>query len=488
MRFGRHRAAGGARRALVGVVLGLVASLVLGTATSSAFTSPPFWNCRASALWASLADNNRIEPVLANGNPNTGGKKNPDRAQCATEEDGADNLATPLGIPQSSIAAKSASAKTTIDPEYGLALDQNVLSEAKIENLSLGTGPTGPPLFVGAAESSATGTCVNGTPTLSGTSKLTDIRLGGQSISLDQLVDQLSKALAPLGPIVDIKVNEQVKSAGSLIVRALHVKVFRDAAMGSPLLDVIVAESKVANDADVCNPDKQFPFRVCPKGSIFEVTSGLCVIRETVNNPRIVVGAAFQGPNCPSGGCTVIPLTEARKKYKSPCLSGPGPKFVIVGTNHRDRITGTNKRDRILGLGGNDSLDGGRGEDCIDGGTGNDRVTGGIGSDRIYGMAGNDTLTGNLDNDRIYGGNGNDHLNGGPGADLLVGGAGHDTLAAGYGRDRVLGGPGDDFVNIAQQGPAASANCGSGRDKIRLNKKEVRRVVGCEIEYVLNDK
>jgi hemolysin type calcium-binding protein len=483
------------RYAVVGAVLAILVSLS-SAGSASAFTSPPFWKCRASAVWTSVADNNRVEPVLANGNPNTKGGVDPDHAQCVKAEAGANNLATPLGIPQSSVAAQSASAITDIDPEFGLALDQKVTSTAKVENLAIG-GLGSPAIGVGAALSEAKGSCAAGslTPVLTGTSKVTNITLGGQSASLDQLLDQLSKGLAPLGMIADLKVNEQVKGttkdAESLIVRAVHLKVFRTAAPGgTPVVDLIVAETKVSVNGAACDPDKQFPFRVCPKGAVFEVTTSYCVIRETrdsngkVITERIVVGRAFEGP---SGG-TVIPLTEARKKYNSPCLKGSGPQYAVIGTNKRDRITGTNRADRMLGLGGNDSLDGGRGNDCIDGGTGSDRETGGIGNDRVYGMSGKDTLTGNLGKDRIIGAGGEDHLNGGPGADFLDGGAGHDTIAAGYGADRVFGGAGPDFVNIAQQGPRATANCGSGRDKIRLNKKERAGVTNCEIQYVLQDK
>jgi len=488
MTYRRGRGPAGVGRALAAVLCAAIASLA-AAGSATAITNVPLWQCRASAIWMSLADMNRTEPVLANGNPNTASNVSPDHAQCVNDETGGENQGSPFGAPPS-FTTKTLGAKTTITPETGLAIDQAITSTAKVEDLHFQPDPNAPvQLGVGAAQADAMGSCVNGKPSYTGTSFVTKITLGGQEISLDQLLDQLSKALAPLGDIVEIKVNEQVPSADGLIVRALHVKVFRGAAPGpTPLVDLIVAEAKVGNNGEVCNAEKQFPFKVCPTGSVFDLTDNKCVIPATANTPRIVVGAAFAGPNCPIGGCQVIPLSEARKKYKSPCLSGPGPQYVIVGTNGRDRITGTNKADRILGRGGNDSLDGGRGEDCIDGGTGNDRVTGGIGSDRIYGMAGNDTVTGNLDNDRIYGGVGNDHLNGGPGADLLVGGAGHDTLAAGFGRDRALGGSGPDFINIAQQGPAASADCGSGRDKIRLNKKEVGRIHGCEIKYVLNDR
>jgi len=201
--------------------------------------------------------------------------------------------------------------------------------------------------------------------------------------------------------------------------------------------------------------------QLCPTGSQLDTTKGLCIIpaSQTGGQGEIVVGKPYTGP---SGG-RVISLNVARKRYSSPCLSGPGPKFVVVGTNKRDNITGRNDADRILALGGNDSVDGGRGNDCIDGGKGNDNLSGGIGNDKVYGVSGND------------------HLNGGPGTDRLSAGSGNDTVNAAYGRDTVYGGPGRDYINVATAGPPARVNCGSGRnDKVRINRNEQRRVRNCE--------
>ncbi|PTL60356.1 calcium-binding protein [Paraconexibacter algicola] len=482
--------AGSARTLLALLVGALFSALLLTPAPADAFTSSPVWKCRASAVYASVAGNNRVEPLVANGNPSTANNKSPDRAQCSNEEAGADNLATPLGIPSTVLGAQSASAKTTIDPELGRAIDQKVDATAKVENLGLPLGTGTNLLGVTAATSTTTGSCANGQPQLQGTSQVLGLTLGGQAISLDALPAALQTILAPLSAVADVKFNEQVREGSSLITRAAHIKIF-PAAGGSPLVDLVVAETKVDAEQFTCDPDKQIPGfdgKICPDGSTFDVLRGVCVIPATGQSQLIIVGLPFAGP---SGG-TVLPLPVAIQRYgRLFCLTVKGGgyrAYAVVGTNGRDRITGTNGRDRILGLGGNDSLDGGRGADCIDGGTGADRVTGGVGSDRIYGRDGSDTLTGNLDNDRIIGGTGNDKINGGPGIDYLDGGTGADTIAAGYNADRVIGGPGNDAINIAQQGPAARANCGTGVDKIRLNGKERRRIFNCEIRYELKDK
>lgn len=293
-------------------------------------------------------------------------------------------------------------------------------------------------------------------------------------IPLDRLVTALTDALNPiLGAVVEIKADERIQTPTSLTIRALHVKVLRGT---TPFVDLVVGEAKVASSGPVCDPAKQNDNGpngngVCPKGSELVPATNLCVIKESTSGSGlgdIIVGKPFQGP---SGG-TVVPIDIARKKYgRSPCLSGGGaPKFAIVGTNKADRITGTNIADRIIGLGGNDKLDGGRGNDCIEGRSGSDSMSGGLGADRIYGSTGKD------------------HLNGGPGTDFLSGGSGNDTINASFGRDRTLGGSGVDFINIATAGPPASADCGSGRDKVRINRNERRKIRHCETVYVFKDR
>ncbi|WP_354702367.1 calcium-binding protein [Paraconexibacter sp. AEG42_29] len=478
-----------ARRNAMGLVLLCGTLLAIIPASASAFTSAPVWNCRASALYASIAGNNRVEPLVANGNSSTSGNKSADRAQCASEEAGADSLATPLGIPDSVVGAQTASAKTTIEPELGQAIDQKVTSVSRVENLKLPLGGTTVLIGVGAANSTATGVCENGQAKLEGTSSMADLTLGGVPISLNGLLGGLQQVLQPLGVLVDVKFNEQVRENGSLFVRAAHIKVLRGDGTSAPLADIVIAESKVTGDASTCDPNGQIPGltgKICPTGSNYDSMSGFCIIPAVVGGSGIiVVGRPFQGP---SGG-TVIGLAEAIKKYgRQPCLvTSSGPKYAVVGTNKADRITGTNTADRILGLGGNDSLDGGRANDCMEGNNGNDTFNGGIGDDRLLGGLGNDTMTGGLGKDNMDGGAGNDKVNGGSGADRMVGGTGADILNAGFGADRVTAGSGNDIVNVAVQGPTATVDCGSGRDKIRLNQNEKRKIRSCEISYVLAD-
>ena len=468
------------RRLLVG--LATAAGVLVAAPAASAYTTLPVWKCRASPLYTSVAGNNRVEPVVANGNINTANGADPDHAQCADAETGAGNLATQLNIPQNLIGAGTASAITTITPELGRAIDQTATSDAKVENLAI-TLPQGGAITLGvkAATSSATAKCTSGStkPVFSGTSQIATVTLGGQELPLDQLVAAVNAILQPLNQVIAIKLNQKIQTADSLTVQALHVVILPTSGGNAPLVDLVVAESKVAANGPTCDPKQQNDGsggtqqlgQICPTGSKLNGTGTLCIIPAGTGGSslgEIIVGKPYQGP---SGG-KVVPLDVARKLYgKSPCLGFSGePKFAIVGTNKADRITGTNIADRIIGLGGNDKIDGGRGNDCIEG------------------RSGGDTLSGGLGDDKLYGSTGKDHLNGGPGTDYLNAGSGNDTINAAFGKDRTIGGSGNDFINIATAGPAASADCGSGSDKVRINKNESKKVHGCETVYVFNDK
>ncbi|MEA2141920.1 MAG: hypothetical protein QOI64_350 [Solirubrobacteraceae bacterium] len=461
------------------VVLATLAGVLIAAPAASAFTTPPVWQCRGSAAIASVAGQNRVEPIVANGNINTANGVSPDRAQCVDSETGAGNTATQLGIDPSFLGAVTGKALTGIDPDLGRAIDQAILAEGRVEDLTLALGAPGALLGVGAANSTAAAKCVPGNlqPQFSGDSRVADITLGGQAIPLDQLVTQLSNLLNPiLGALVEIKADERITTANSLTVNALHVKVIRG---DVPVVDLIVGQAKVAATDGVCDPSKQNdgsgdPLgQVCATGSQLDAPRNLCIIPAGTGGSslgEIIIGKPFQGP---SGG-RVLPLDVARKRYgNSPCLSGNGaPKYAIVGTNGADRITGTNIADRIIGLGGNDKLDGGRGNDCIEGRTGGDNISGALG------------------NDKLYGSSGKDHLNGGPGSDYMSAGTGNDTINGAFGKDRAIGGAGRDFINVATAGPAASVSCGSGNDVARINNNERKRTSGCERVAVFgnNDK
>ncbi len=83
----------------------------------------------------------RAETVVANGNVNTASGKSPDHASCASGEAGGGNLTAALGIPSELLAARSASAITSIEPELGISTVQSVSATGRIEDLALRIPP-----------------------------------------------------------------------------------------------------------------------------------------------------------------------------------------------------------------------------------------------------------------------------------------------------------------------------------------------------------
>ncbi|MDQ3676904.1 MAG: hypothetical protein M3401_08900, partial [Actinomycetota bacterium] len=242
---------------------------------------------------------------------------------------------TPLGIPQASLGLQTANARTKIEPELGAAINQKIGAIAKVEGLNLGTA-----LTISAATSGASGSCAGTTPRLEGASNV----VGINTTNLDPLVQALANLLSVAPNLISVKINEQIRTADSLTVRAAHIKVLSPSS-GPPLLDLVVAESKVGFSGPVCDPNQQGPGsgQICPTGSIYDAPNNVCIIPGSSGSQFgvIVVGRPFQGP---SGG-TVVPLDIARKRFgNSACLRGNrAPLFAIIGTNKRDRITGTNR-------------------------------------------------------------------------------------------------------------------------------------------------
>jgi Ca2+-binding RTX toxin-like protein len=447
------------------VLLAGLCAAACGLLAGAASAQAANWECRGSAGTSSSNGNPAFEPVVANSA----------FSPCVTAATGPRDAGPPAGQP-GALRTGTGSASTSITPATGPAAAQTIAAVGQMENAGIALGPTGTVTFgVRQAIARVSGGCTGGAPALSGSGEVSGLSVNGTELPAEQAIAQLGTALAPFGQAVDVRVNEEVRDATTLTHRALHLRVLN--AAGTAVEDVVLGEARGGFAGAVCQdtggtgggvtPPGTQP---CPNGSVLDAPSGFCVIRVAGNGVRgeqdIRVGRPFEGP---SGG-TVVPLDQARQRYHSPCLSGPGPKFAVVGTNKNDRITGTNKADRILLLAGKDRGDGGRGADCIDGGTGRDVLSGAQDKDRVYGMAGNDSLNGGSETDRLSGGTGN------------------DTLNAGFGADHVLGGPGRDAINVATAGPRAHVSCGSGSDTVRLNASERRLARGCERMLVLPDK
>ncbi|MCW3066862.1 MAG: putative protease [Solirubrobacterales bacterium] len=425
--------------------LGAVLIGLFGLAgTAHAATTGGEFVCRSSAARAVTLGNPplaTVEPVRANVNG----------TPCASDQNAETVKPTTIGP----ITADAVRAYTTYTPGTNPSVSSDAIVTAPrivLGGLSIG---------VDAIEAHASATCTSATtpPTLASSSKVVNLTINGNTLAIP---GNSQPFVLNLSPLIKLSLNEKVTStAGIVTQRAVHIT-----ALGN---DVVIGEAIAGAStgnpcAGVTPPPGPTP---CPPGSTYDATQNVCEI-VTSTGQIIIVGLPYQGP---SGG-RVITLAEARRLYPhNPCVHGPGPQYVVVGTNHADRITGTNKADRIILLGGNDAAEGGRGNDCIDGGSGSD------------------TLSGALGKDRMYGDSGNDHLAGGPQTDKLYGGSGNDSISAGFGSDLVSGGAGNDHINTAQAGPAAHVNCGSGRkDKARINQNEVRFERGCERVFVLRVK
>jgi Ca2+-binding RTX toxin-like protein len=152
---------------------------------------------------------------------------------------------------------------------------------------------------------------------------------------------------------------------------------------------------------------------------------------------------------------------------------GAGEDFVVFLGNRNDRFNAL------------DSL----GQFEVHGGTGNDRLTGNnvpvvmfdFDINRTCGYFTQDDLEGGNGNDRLYGRLGDDYLAGGNGRDYLNGGKDRPAHAPGgeycngFGDvvgDTLLGGPGNDTIKAADGQRDLLIDCGPGKDKAYLDKKD----------------
>ncbi|MEN3279836.1 MAG: hypothetical protein V7607_976 [Solirubrobacteraceae bacterium] len=222
----------------------LLATAVLGGTAQAAQSG---WQCGATAASSSFAGNPVFNPVTTSASP------------CVSNATGADTLPDSVGAPPSAIDAKTSSATTIATPADEIAANQSVAGIGRVENLALRLPPGVGTVVLGVREAnaSATGACVNGSPVLDGSSEVDGVTLGGQEIPVDQAAKQLGDQLGALGMVVDLKFDERVRSAGSLTIRALHLRVL--AAAGTPILDVIAGEARTGYSGAVCDPTGQTP-------------------------------------------------------------------------------------------------------------------------------------------------------------------------------------------------------------------------------------
>ena len=492
---------------------------------SAGDTSAPVWTCRASAAYLNAPgqDPGRLEPIVANGATSP-----PDalqRAQCVDDDAGLPHidLGDPAAGDPGQISIDGVFARTRIDPDIAESRLQSTTAAGGVAKVAIKADDGSEIVGADVTDATAAASCVNGVPTLTGESRVVNLRIAGTPVPIeDEILLPIVEAIngTPIVMLLHIELNEQVvegnagSATQSLTQRALHVSLFE--MNGVPALEAVVGEARVDRNGAVCEPPPPPP--ACPAGTTPEPpgADGTLVCRQVVT----------QTPPCPSntvqtpeGQCVIfVPVGTPQERQLAPCPSGqvrdtgnrcrtiPSSRcprsfaraFPIIGTNRRESITGTNVRDKILGLGGRDRISGGRGNDCIEGGSGNDNLdasngvdflfggtgrdilNGGTGNDRLNGDSGADKLTGGSGRDRMNGGSGSDRLSGGLGNDILIGGAGKDYINTGNGRDIVRAGAGNDVINAATAGPAARVDCGRGIDTLRINTNELGRHRNCE--------
>ena len=179
--------------------------------------------CRASLLQVSIAGN--ALPELAS-------------AEGCTEQEGGVGLIDLDPIPVKARLLYAHTNSTAPNAESGVA-DLTI-------DLSAGGGPV---IGVQVLKSEASATCNGTTPVLSGKSRVVGLTLDGEDTPLvippgDEFTE------IPADPLVNIKLNEQVKTASTITQNALHVHALTDILD----IDVVVAQSQAGITGNPCAP------------------------------------------------------------------------------------------------------------------------------------------------------------------------------------------------------------------------------------------
>ena len=455
---------------------GVAAALLLAGPASAAATNP--FGCRASVeATRPIAGLPGAEPYVAN----------PAESPCATDSAGA-------GTTGSGTAGSSApGAAYTVS-------DTSVPAGTALASVNGGTsnGTGNSVVLSSPAQAQASLTCVNGSAVPSGSSNVTGVVVNGQTV---HPASPGAETTTQMGGGSYTTINQQIQTSTSLTERAVFTHI---AGVG----DYVQGEAQVTRPAaDPCpgsggsgsggsgsgsggsgggsggtagggsgGSTSSRSLIACPDGSILVASAQMCEIVSADGSQNIVVSKPFAGPT----GGTVMSLAAARRKMKSPCLAGKGPKFVVIGSNRADTIRAAKTAERILAMGGNDKVIVRSGASCVDGGAGRDTISGGTGKVRLFGGAGNDKLTAKNGASYVSGGNGADRITAGNGRDRVFGGAGKDTITVGRGKDHVFGGAGND--RLRAPGRVEYVNGGAGTDVAYVTAKQMKYAHrhGCE--------
>jgi len=231
----------GTRAAMLTAALataGTIAGTTIGAAQDQA---APTWNCRASVLWVEDPILGRTEPIVANGNADSAA---PDRASCVT--DNSQLPAIDLLAPDVNIDLPKADTK--VDPSdtasRELRTNTATASAAKVYVNGL--------VSADAVQSTVKATCgPGGTPVFTGSSNVVNLKIAGQDVPVDDLLDGVATMVVNPTTIANIEVNKEVTTATSISRTALKVELVP--LLGDPILRVVAGETKAsATGADVC--------------------------------------------------------------------------------------------------------------------------------------------------------------------------------------------------------------------------------------------
>ena len=484
---------------------GLAAPLAAVSATlivaSPASAATQNFGCRASVARVSLLNNTiipAVEPFVAN----------PNSSPCATDAAGVStgdildlgglNLGGLLGPLTNALGGNITLGAVSANTNSVATNSQESASAlATVSGVNIPT-PAGAISIVGPAQATASYQCVNGAVQAVAGSTLNVLTIAGQSIALPPNGGSMTIPLSvpgllgvlPATTIGSISVNNQIETGNSVTEQLLNVTI-------NNVATIVVGEATATQPAtNPCstlespggpttgpgdpgtNPSNPIgpgtgpgtgtgtgtgtgdpgdgnststASNVCPAGSTLVASNGLCEILSNssgtsgTGTKAVAVGSPNSGDIV---GGKVITLAAARAKYKSICLKGPGPKYVVVGTQKADKMIVKNVRMRVLALGGNDTVtvQGGKGT-CVDGGVGNDKIVNlGTNAVSVYGGNGNDAVTIGSGKAYVSGGNGADTLKAGNGKVSLLGNNGNDKITAGNGADQLNGDAGNDII------------------------------------------
>ncbi|HEV2775363.1 MAG TPA: hypothetical protein VGV90_07210 [Solirubrobacteraceae bacterium] len=271
----------------------------------------PVWTCRGSAGYIELnplLDSQRIEPVLANGQPD---RLTPDREFCANADAGVQNIALPPDEAAPTLSLEAASASTSITPAIAPAREQTAAAEGGVAETVRVEIP-GLTIDAEAVTAQATGRCVNGAPELTGSSSIVSLMVNDTVIDIPQNGEPVDLDLLPL---VRIRLNQQVPEGTAtstdqaLTQRAVHIELL-SAPGGEPVSRVVLGEAKVDRHGAVCAPPV---VPVCPEGFVPQAGSDPLVCVKTVTAPC----PAGSTPDPAAGGACII-----IRQVNAPCPAG----------------------------------------------------------------------------------------------------------------------------------------------------------------------